>query len=924
MGNKLIVVLFFLAVDIAVGQVEKVPLTIDVDWDAMANTHDISLSPWGPYSKRYAGISHLHDLTTGMRFDFSVLPGFYRNKMLVPNVLMESGYYPWESNAEMTEYTYRYELEWKDNVYVDVTYSIIDSNLVMVKMDCVNNTDIAQNLDLNLMGFIDYPDDYADKKIVVADGSLWRNAVDYSTIGFIKKRPTDNLVHLGWNLGEVRSSDHVGSSALGRNFGSIRGDSVTYVADIDVQRRDGTLSFLYRMDKNETVTFQLKGLINQAVTFNGTGKLEWMHLPYVLPEAGKYELTLISEGGSGMILNGFCLTPSTKDLPKTTPTERHVEPILFEKDTAARTLILKYKDIDTYYGIRWESAAYTIREVKHDELDIFFRKFVHNHTSSTFKGNEAGHFTNVFIRPVVLRPNSREAVYAVLCSGRKSTVQTRLTRLKDLEAAYNTRPGSTSSRLVSSTEILPEGRKYAFSVKMLQATLLNNVVYPIYTQRSYIRHYAPGKWWNILYTWDAGFIASGLAAIDPDKAVEYINTYTTTPGSQSAFIHHGSPVPTQFYAFYDLWNKTQSKEMLRYFYPRLKQYYAFLAGSYGSSTTRMKSGLLKTWDYFYNSGGWDDYPPQVALHQEKREKTIAPVSNTAHCIRIAKILRLFADELDINQDLVDYDSDIAVFTKALQRYAWNPASGYFSYVVHNNEEKAIGKYLHESGKDFNMGLDGAYPVFSGSCTEEQQQILLKKLFSEKYMWTPTGLCVVDQSAPYYTGDGYWNGAVWMPHQWLMWKAMLDIGRTDLAYRIVNKALEVYSKETQTTYYTFEHFMAETGRGAGWHQFSGLSSPILAWFSSYYIPGTVSTGFEVFIQKQRLNADKTNYSADIVFDNSTDAHTRSMVVCLNPAHRYRAEFNGKEIDVVNRYNGLIELTFPPSNSRGRLAISIDGL
>ena len=41
--------------------------------------HDIHLSPWGPYSKKYAGISHIADMKSGMRFDFSVSPGYYRN-----------------------------------------------------------------------------------------------------------------------------------------------------------------------------------------------------------------------------------------------------------------------------------------------------------------------------------------------------------------------------------------------------------------------------------------------------------------------------------------------------------------------------------------------------------------------------------------------------------------------------------------------------------------------------------------------------------------------------------------------------------------------------------------------------------------------------------------------------------------------------
>src|SRR5204863_4589856 len=101
---------------------------LDLDFKALENTHDINLPAWGPYSKKYAGISHIPDLKAGLRFDVSVLPGYYRSKVLIPNVLFESGYYPWQINAAMNRVTYRYELEWKDKVFVDVTYSTVSSN----------------------------------------------------------------------------------------------------------------------------------------------------------------------------------------------------------------------------------------------------------------------------------------------------------------------------------------------------------------------------------------------------------------------------------------------------------------------------------------------------------------------------------------------------------------------------------------------------------------------------------------------------------------------------------------------------------------------------------------------------------------------------------------------------------------------------
>jgi hypothetical protein len=70
-------------------------------------------------------------------------------------------------------------------------------------------------------------------------------------------------------------------------------------------------------------------------------------------------------------------------------------------------------------------------------------------------------------------------------------------------------------------------------------------VYPVYTQGNYIRHFSPGKWWDSMYTWDEGLLASGLEEINTNFAVECLNAYTTPPGSQSAFILHGAPLPTR-------------------------------------------------------------------------------------------------------------------------------------------------------------------------------------------------------------------------------------------------------------------------------------------------------------------------------------------------------------------------------------------
>jgi hypothetical protein len=147
---------------------------------------------------------------------------------------------------------------------------------------------------------------------------------------------------------------------------------------------------------------------------------------------------------------------------------------------------------------------------------------------------------------------------------------------------------------------------------------------------------------------------------------------------------------------------------------------------------------------------------------------------------------------------------------------------------------------------------------------------------------------------------------------------LDLDKPDLAFKIAKKGLDIYQRETDETYYTFEHFLAKSGRGAGWHQFSGLSTPILSWFSAYYKPGTVTTGFEIWIKDQEFNLDNSSYKATLVFDGSTTPHKKCILVCLNPKYTYTAKFDGKEIPFTSPFDGLLSLSLPIS-SEGKLEI-----
>jgi hypothetical protein len=270
-----------------------------------------------------------------------------------------------------------------------------------------------------------------------------------------------------------------------------------------------------------------------------------------------------------------------------------------------------------------------------------------------------------------------------------------------------------------------------------------------------------------------------------------------------------------------------------------------------------------------------------------------------------------AEYLGKVEDIPAYNYDIELFSKALQENSWDEEAGYFSYVIHNKDGNPLQILKFNDSTNFNMGLDGAYPLVSGICNEGQTKKLVTSLKSEKHIWSKVGLSAVDQSAPYYKIDGYWNGTVWMPHQWFFWKTMLDLGESDFAFKIAKTALDVWKTETEATYNSMEHFLINTGRGAGWHEFGGLSSPILLWYSAYFLPGNFNTGFDIWIDNKKWSNDFTELSVSLKnFGNKEQK--RSVIACMNPNFVYSVKWNGKDINYLIITQGTLSIEIKFAN------------
>ena len=224
---------------------------------ALAHTHDLRLPDWGCYNNGYNGLSHVADLKQGLCFELGVFPGFFRREMLVPNVKWESGFHPWEGAPDLSYFCYRYEMLWKDQLYCDVSFSALDGQTRLIRAEFVNHTSVTQNAVLHYMGYLYFPpvQPYSTEalrrsKVLLPDGGLWFDAIDYEDLEFAMPQPRDSLTWGGRRRAEVRDHGFVSGSGVGNGlggaFGKEAGDKIAFSISLPQGFNNAALVLRYR------------------------------------------------------------------------------------------------------------------------------------------------------------------------------------------------------------------------------------------------------------------------------------------------------------------------------------------------------------------------------------------------------------------------------------------------------------------------------------------------------------------------------------------------------------------------------------------------------------------------------------------------------------------------------------------------------
>lgn len=334
---------------------------------------------------------------------------------MVPNAKWESGFHPWEAAPDLTCVSYRYDIEWKDQVHCDISFSEMGANARLIRSEFVNNTARPQNLVLHHMAYLKFlpvrpcsDEPVRPCRAILPPGARWLDSLDYDDLGFVIGRPQDTLVYDGMWRGEERGHGFVNGTGVAQGFGSDAGDWARYTVQLAAPMADAVLLIRYRAAEGP-VKFELSGVAE--VSFDAQD-LALVQAPLGDLASGAHTFSLTSQGGAGIQLDGFVLVPQplAAEVRFDPVTWQPIPEILY--GPTPNSLILQYADTPTCYSLTWlGETPWEVPQLLHDELDRFLRYQVQEHVQRILRRNGQGHFTNAFVRPIEVLPGERRVLY---------------------------------------------------------------------------------------------------------------------------------------------------------------------------------------------------------------------------------------------------------------------------------------------------------------------------------------------------------------------------------------------------------------------------------------------------------------------------------------------------------------------------------
>jgi len=846
-----------------------------LDLTLAKGNHDINVGPWGPFSKQYEGAALALNKKKGRLLQLAVSLALTNPLKRIHldaqrgyggsqhYVLRDNPIHTWQAACDYSFWSYRITIEGLSKKYAYVEFVPIDKDTLTIALRFINETDkeAVFAADLGISEDIHKPELHLNLK----QHEMWIPMWKCKKISSYRKTINEGLACC-----VTHKKFTYDGLALGWAFGCWQGDEVRYNLHLKSEMPDACIYFRYIKYGPVSPDWEL-AIAGIKRRFNiprnaGDGIFwgryfdEWddwgyLQLPIGNLPAGEHIVTLRpvnppDNDTSQITFDGMLLRGGTRDMKKEPLVTWQKAPGFYNFHISNECGVLEDKRIDynKFFALACSERNVSFSKIANDYLfDGIDELDKRGDFSPGFQGDSRNVWLGAHAREITAAPHSHRDLYFVVSRGAdvKSASEKALTFVRRAPEIVKERKAACRKKIFRTVH--PE---YRDSQEHMMAQLLTNIIFPVNVgEDNYRKMYVGGKAWGGCYeSWDGGFIGLGLLEADVNLAVQNLNSYLAEEDDPLPFVFFGTILPVQVYLYWEIYQVSQDEPFLSFFYPKIRRFYEFISGrSRRSFFDEFKDGCLNPFRYTYNSAGWDDYPAQRYAEKKGLSAKAGTVANTAHALRAAKLLRNAACVLGKKKDIDILSNDIEYFTYALESFMWDDATGYYAWVVREGNRKR--QMLWKDKINANMGLGGLSPLVAGVENEKRVRRMLDHLKDPKRIWSDIGLSTVDMSAPYFSNDGYWNGRVWMAHQWFFWKAILSYGEVDFARQIAKRALEVWAREHAANFDCYENFIIRTEEGSGWPRFSSLSSPVLSFYSAYFIKGRITAPFDIIIRKK---------------------------------------------------------------------------
>ncbi|MFH2006212.1 MAG: trehalase family glycosidase [bacterium] len=157
-------------------------------------------------------------------------------------------------------------------------------------------------------------------------------------------------------------------------------------------------------------------------------------------------------------------------------------------------------------------------------------------------------------------------------------------------------------------------------------------------------------------------------------------------------------------------------------------------------------------------------------------------------VKDASVLAQMADALGRTADASDWRGMAQERATLINSLMWDDVTGFYYHVDRDSHT-----FDYADASDLKrMEIAGLLPLWAGFVPADRREILLDKLTDPELFWRPGGIPGLAATDPYYSPTASqccrWNGPVWVQWQFLLMRALLDLGEHELAVELTRRTL----------------------------------------------------------------------------------------------------------------------------------------